>query len=55
MMGPLRFCPTMRASTGWGTLEKRWISVHLYGPRQGKLDGRDYDISCNYVCDRTEA
>lgn len=31
------------------------ISVHLYGPRQGKLDGRDYDTSCNYVCDRAEA
>ena len=31
------------------------ISVHLYGPRLGRLDGRDYDTSCNYVCDRTEA
>jgi predicted metal-dependent enzyme (double-stranded beta helix superfamily) len=30
------------------------ISVHLYGPRQGKLDGRDYDTSRNYVCDRAE-
>ncbi len=31
------------------------VSVHLYGPRLGKLDGRDYDPSRNYVCDRTEA
>jgi predicted metal-dependent enzyme (double-stranded beta helix superfamily) len=31
------------------------ISVHLYGPRLGRLDGRDYDPSRNYVCDRTEA
>ena len=31
------------------------ISVHLYGPRLGTLDGRDYDTFCNYVCDRTEA
>jgi hypothetical protein len=31
------------------------ISVHLYGPRLETLDGRDYDTSCNYVCDRTEA
>jgi predicted metal-dependent enzyme (double-stranded beta helix superfamily) len=28
------------------------ISVHLYGPRLGKLDGRDYDPSRDYVCDR---
>jgi predicted metal-dependent enzyme (double-stranded beta helix superfamily) len=31
------------------------ISVHLYGPRIGELDGRDYDTSRDYVCDRTEA
>ena len=31
------------------------VSVHLYGPRLGSLDGRDYDSSRNYVCDRTEA
>jgi hypothetical protein len=31
------------------------VSVHLYGPRLGRLDGRDYDPSRNYVCDRTEA
>jgi predicted metal-dependent enzyme (double-stranded beta helix superfamily) len=31
------------------------ISVHLYGPRIGDLDGRDYDTSREYVCDRTEA
>ena len=30
------------------------ISVHLYGPRTGEIDGRDYDPSRDYVCDRTE-
>jgi predicted metal-dependent enzyme (double-stranded beta helix superfamily) len=30
------------------------ISVHLYGPRLGALDGRDYDPSRDYVCDRYE-
>jgi predicted metal-dependent enzyme (double-stranded beta helix superfamily) len=30
------------------------VSVHLYGPRTEELDGRDYDPSRNYVCDRTE-
>ena len=25
------------------------ISVHLYGPRIGDLDGRDYDASRDYV------
>jgi predicted metal-dependent enzyme (double-stranded beta helix superfamily) len=30
------------------------ISVHLYGSRLGKIDGRDYDPSRNYVCDRPE-
>lgn len=30
------------------------ISVHLYGPRMGEVDGRDYDPSRNYVCDRRE-
>jgi predicted metal-dependent enzyme (double-stranded beta helix superfamily) len=28
------------------------ISVHLYGPRVGEVGGRDYDPSCDYVCDR---
>jgi hypothetical protein len=28
--------------------------VHLYGPRMGEVDGRDYDLSCDYVCDRLE-
>jgi predicted metal-dependent enzyme (double-stranded beta helix superfamily) len=28
------------------------ISVHLYGPRIGEVDGRDYDPSRDYVCDR---
>jgi predicted metal-dependent enzyme (double-stranded beta helix superfamily) len=31
---------------------KAAISVHLYGPRIGGLDGRDYDPSRDYVCDR---
>jgi predicted metal-dependent enzyme (double-stranded beta helix superfamily) len=30
------------------------ISVHLYGPRIGEVDGRDYVPSCDYVCDRRE-
>jgi hypothetical protein len=36
-----------------GTLGKSpAISVHLYGPRIGEVDGRDYDPSRDYVCDR---
>jgi Cysteine dioxygenase type I len=31
------------------------ISVHLYGPRQGVFDGRDYDPKREFVCDRLEA
>ncbi len=27
------------------------ISVHLYGPRLGEVDGHDYDPSRDYVCD----
>ena len=30
------------------------ISVHLYGPRLGEIDGRDYDPSRDYVCDRRD-
>jgi Cysteine dioxygenase type I len=30
------------------------ISLHLYGPRMGVLDGRDYDPSRDFVCDRRE-
>jgi predicted metal-dependent enzyme (double-stranded beta helix superfamily) len=30
------------------------ISVHLYEPRIGGLDGRDYDPFRDYVCDRFE-
>jgi predicted metal-dependent enzyme (double-stranded beta helix superfamily) len=30
------------------------ISVHLYGPRMGILDGRDYDAARDFVCDRLE-
>jgi len=28
------------------------VSVHLYGPWIGGVDGRDYDLSRDYVCDR---
>jgi predicted metal-dependent enzyme (double-stranded beta helix superfamily) len=31
--------------------DKTAITVHLYGPRQ-EIDGRDYDLSRDYVCDR---
>jgi predicted metal-dependent enzyme (double-stranded beta helix superfamily) len=34
--------------------EEPAVSVHIYGPRLGEVDGRDYDISQDYVCDRTE-
>jgi predicted metal-dependent enzyme (double-stranded beta helix superfamily) len=30
------------------------ISVHLYGPRVGEADGRDYDPSRDHVSDRRE-
>jgi predicted metal-dependent enzyme (double-stranded beta helix superfamily) len=30
------------------------ISMHLYGPRLGEVDGRDYDPSRDHVCDRRE-
>jgi hypothetical protein len=30
------------------------ISVHLYGPRLEQIDGRDYDPSRDYVCDRMD-
>lgn len=30
------------------------VSVHLYGPRPDGVDGRDYDLSRDHVCDRTE-
>ena len=30
------------------------ITVHVYGPRLGEMDGRDYDVSRDYVCDRWE-
>lgn len=36
------------------TSGKLAISVHMYGPRSGALDGRDYDPRRNYVCDRIE-
>lgn len=28
------------------------VSVHLYGPQTGGAEGRDYDPSHDYVCDR---
>jgi hypothetical protein len=31
------------------------ISVHLYGPRLGEVDGHDYDPSRDHVCDRVDA
>jgi hypothetical protein len=31
------------------------ISMHLYGPPMGEVDGRNYDPSRNYVCDRPVA
>ena len=34
--------------------ESTAISVHLYGPQIGEVDGRDYDPSRDYVCDRRE-
>jgi predicted metal-dependent enzyme (double-stranded beta helix superfamily) len=34
--------------------EEPAISVHLYGPRMGVIDGRDYDPSQDYVCDRLD-
>jgi hypothetical protein len=34
---------------------KTAISLHLYGPKEGEFDGRDYDASRDYVCDRREA
>ena len=30
------------------------VSVHLYGLRLEEVDGRDYDLSREYVCDRQE-
>jgi predicted metal-dependent enzyme (double-stranded beta helix superfamily) len=35
--------------------EEPAISVHFYGSRLGEIDGRDYDPSENYVCDRPES
>ena len=32
--------------------ESTAISVHLYGPRLGEVDGRDYDPSRDHVCNR---
>ena len=34
--------------------EEPAISVHLYGPRLAEIDGRDYDPSQDYVCNRRE-
>jgi predicted metal-dependent enzyme (double-stranded beta helix superfamily) len=61
----LRWSPKDGASTvlpGDGGIHRvgnpdaeRAISVHLYGPRMGEVDGHDYDPSHDYVCDRTVA
>jgi len=32
--------------------EEPAVSVHLYGPRLGEIDGRDYDPSQDHVCNR---
>ncbi len=34
--------------------EKTVISTHLYGPRISSIDGRNYDPSRDYVCDRQD-
>jgi predicted metal-dependent enzyme (double-stranded beta helix superfamily) len=34
--------------------ESTAVSVHLYGPRMGEVDGRDYDPSRDRICDRRE-
>lgn len=34
--------------------EQTVISVHLYGPQMSDIDGRDYDPSRDYVCDRQD-
>jgi predicted metal-dependent enzyme (double-stranded beta helix superfamily) len=34
--------------------EETAVSVHLYGPRLEDIDGRDYDPSRDYVCDRLD-
>ena len=34
--------------------DRKAISVHVYGPRLEEVDGRDYDPSRAYVCDRWE-
>jgi predicted metal-dependent enzyme (double-stranded beta helix superfamily) len=34
--------------------EQTAVSVHLYGPRLAEIDGRDYDPSRDYVCDRRD-
>jgi predicted metal-dependent enzyme (double-stranded beta helix superfamily) len=34
--------------------EQTAVSIHLYGPRLEEVDGRDYDPSRDYVCERTE-
>jgi predicted metal-dependent enzyme (double-stranded beta helix superfamily) len=31
------------------------VSLHLYGPRISDIDGRDYDLTRDYVCDRALA
>ena len=33
---------------------ERAITLHIYGPRLGEIDGRDFDPSRDYVCDRLQ-
>ena len=36
----------------WNAQPTAAISLHLYGPRLGEMDGRDYDPRRDFVCDR---
>ena len=36
----------------WNAGSSPAVSLHLYGPRLGEMDGRDYDPRRDYVCDR---
>jgi hypothetical protein len=36
----------------WNAQSAPAVSLHLYGPRLGEMDGRDYDPRRDFVCDR---
>jgi predicted metal-dependent enzyme (double-stranded beta helix superfamily) len=36
----------------WNSQATPAVSLHLYGPRLGQMDGRDYDPRRDFVCDR---